>query len=248
MAERLGSIGREPEKLRYYYERDELLSELVALDAIGVYPLLQEYAAGYGLGQMIFMHRGQPALVFQHRRLAEWPPEGGVSAVCESLPRDTHADLLERSIALLRALQWSGPAMVEYRYDESTGEACLMEINGRYWGSQPLAFHAGAHFAWYAYATAERQAPPSSAPYRVGLRCRFFVPELKRLVRILFHPERIQDRRLRFDRFRELVRFFGWYLDPRTRYYVFSLSDPRPFLADLWYMLRKLARREQGSE
>lgn len=92
----------------------------------------------------------------------------------------------------------------------------------------------------YSYATATRATAPTPAPYRVGLRCRFFVPEIKRLVRILFAPEAIQDRGLRFNRFVELARFVGWYLGPRTRYYVFSWRDPRPFVADLWFMLRKL--------
>ena len=36
--------------------------------------------------------------------------------------------------------------MVEYRHDPSTGRCCLMEINGRFWGSLQLAIDAGVDF------------------------------------------------------------------------------------------------------
>lgn len=41
--------------------------------------------------------------------------------------------------------------MVEYRFDSKSQRAVLMEINGRYWGSFPLAVHCRAGFAFLAY-------------------------------------------------------------------------------------------------
>ena len=41
--------------------------------------------------------------------------------------------------------------MVEYRHEPGSGRYWLMEVNGRFWGSQPLAWHCGAHFAWESY-------------------------------------------------------------------------------------------------
>lgn len=41
----------------------------------------------------------------------------------------------------------AGPAMVEFRQSESTGEFVLMAINGKFWGSLELSLAAGVNFA-----------------------------------------------------------------------------------------------------
>ena len=98
-------------------------------------PLVQSFCPGHGLGHMIFMHGGEALIRFQHRRISEWPPEGGSSTICESLPLTENADLLQKSVELLRAIGWEGAAMVEYRFEPRTGRAMLMEVNGRFWAA-----------------------------------------------------------------------------------------------------------------
>src|SRR5262249_28099013 len=142
--------------------------------------------------------KGEPLLTFQHRRLHEWPPEGGSSTLCESLPHHQHRKQMDLSIALLREIGWEGAAMVEYRYDPAHDRFVLMEINGRFWGSQPLAFHAGAQFGWLTYSVLGRRVVPDISPPKVGVLCRYLIPDIKRLLRIVFQPGKIQDRSLRF--------------------------------------------------
>jgi predicted ATP-grasp superfamily ATP-dependent carboligase len=230
-------------KAEYCHDLPSLEAALARYRPLGCYPLVQEYCPGVGLGQMLYMHQGSAMLRFQHLRLHEWPPEGGYSTLCESLPPGANASLMERSEALLREIGWEGPAMVEYRFDRASGRTTLMEINGRFWGSMPLAWHAGARFPWLLYNLMGRgQEVREAGNYRPGVRCKFLLPDLKRLWRILRHPELIQDRSLRFDRLAELAGFLGFLLDPRSRYYVFAWSDPMPFIAEL----RQLARRLFG--
>lgn len=227
------------EKTRYCYTAEELATHLHTFDPVGAYPLVQSFAAGHGLGQMLFMHHGRAVLRFQHRRLHEWPPEGGASSLCESLAPDAHADLMEKSIALLQRLEWEGAAMVEYRHDPATGRSVLMEVNGRFWGSLPLAYHAGAPFVWLTYSILGKGEAPVLSPYRTGLRCGSVVPELKRLHRIVARPDLIQNRQLRFSRTGSVVDFLANQLSPFRRHYVFRWSDPMPALADLWFGLRE---------
>lgn len=228
-------------KCEYCHSREELDAALARYHCIGEYPLVQDYCPGYGLGHMILMYEGEPVLRFQHRRVHEWPPEGGYSTLCESMPADAHADLMHRSVQLLRAIRWQGPAMVEYRYDPQTRNAVLMEINGRFWGSLPLAYHAGARFAWLLYQVIGRgeRVPPADA-YQAGVRCKFFLPDTKRLFRILFQPDRIQDKSLRFNRWRELREFVTYPLRPTSRYYIFTRHDPMPWLYEMRTLLRRL--------
>jgi len=234
-------------KAEYCHDLASLKAALARYRPLGRYPLVQEYCPGVGLGQMFYMHRGAAVLRFQHLRLHEWPPEGGYSTLCESLAPEENASLMARSEALLREIGWEGQAMVEYRFDRESRRATLMEINGRFWGSMPLAWHAGARFPWLLYNLMGRGIEVNDADsYRSGVRCKFLLPDLKRLWRLLRHPELIQDRSLRFDRLSELAGFVVFLIDPRSRYYVFSWTDPMPFVAELRHLARRLFGRGEG--
>src|ERR1700687_1723051 len=83
-------------------------------------PLLQAYHRGTGVGVEVLMRAGQAHAMFQHRRLRDQPPEGGVSVLRVSEKVDP--ELADRALRLLRELQWDGVAMVEFRqhgYDPS---------------------------------------------------------------------------------------------------------------------------------
>jgi predicted ATP-grasp superfamily ATP-dependent carboligase len=230
-------------KAEYCYDLPGLTEALSRYRKFGRYPLVQEFCPGSGLGHMIFMYRGEPLLKFQHRRLSEWPPEGGVSTVCESVSLTINHELLEKSVALLRQIRWEGAAMVEYRYDERTGRAALMEINGRFWGSLPLAYHAGAPFAWFTYAVLGLGRTPKTTEYRSGMVCRYMIPETRRLLTVMFQPRKIQNRNLALSPLTEFGRYLVQFILPKTRYYVFQWRDPKPFLADMTFLGEKLFGR-----
>jgi len=229
-------------KAEFLHDADDLLAMVRRYERLGQWPLVQSYCPGVGIGQMIFMDRGEPVLRFQHRRLREWPPEGGTSTCCAAEPLDRHAPQMEQSIALLRSIGWQGPAMVEYRYDAPTDTYWLMEINGRFWGSLPLAWHCGAHFAWEAYRRAvladDRPAP---AP-RTDLSARYMVPDTRRLLRLVTGAAAIADPAFAIRPGRELLAYAGGFLDPRARYYVATLRDPGPVCRDALSIARKALR------
>jgi predicted ATP-grasp superfamily ATP-dependent carboligase len=133
--------------------------------------------------------------------------------------------------------------MVEYRHDPATGESALMEINGRFWGSLPLAYHAGACFPWLSYRLLGMGETVTQHPYRNGVRCRFMIPETKRLLRILLQKDRIADKNVSFRRLPELLVYLADFIRPKTCYYVFDLRDPGPFFADVVNSGRELGRR-----
>ncbi len=78
---------------------------------------------------------------------------------------------------------------------------------------------------------------------RDTLRARYMVPETKRLARVLLSPGRIGDPFFQRRPLADLAAYLLTFLDPRARYYVFSLSDPRPWLRDMMQMLKKAVRR-----
>jgi predicted ATP-grasp superfamily ATP-dependent carboligase len=238
----LSDAGLALDKAYYCYTADELLRYMQSYEALKIYPLIQEYCPGYGLGQFILMKGGQAQYAFQHKRLHEWPPEGGFSSLCESVSLDEHQALMAQSVALLREVDWEGVAMVEYRYDPASGRSALMEINGRFWGSLPLAYHAGASFPWLVYQSLGLGRLLHQNPYRAGLRCRFMIPETKRLLRVLFGQRKIQNRQVRFQRLHELSEYLVDFLHPHSRYFVFEWKDPSPFFCDVFYSIRRKSR------
>ena len=200
---------------------------------LNAWPMMQEYCSGFGLGQFFFMHEGNAIRRFQHMRIAEWPPEGGFSSVCEAIPLQNFERLQELSIALLPKIGWDGVAMLEYRYDPEHDSAVLMELNGRFWGSYPLAVACNAGFGLLSYSVNTSGAVNVPGAMRDDLRCRMVSTEIKRLVRILFFPSKINDQNFKIEPIKELIRFVSDYFNPRVRYYVWSCNDPVPWFTDI---------------
>jgi predicted ATP-grasp superfamily ATP-dependent carboligase len=227
------------EKFEYANNWQELTKILDKYKKISHFPLIQEYCAGKGFGQFFLVNQGKIELVSQHQRVHEWPPEGGSSTLCQALPLDQHQACMERSKALLQKLNWQGVAMVEYRYDEFTNQYNFMEINGRFWGSLPLAYYSGVSFATGLVRTMGENKPYELQPYELK-QCRYMIPEVHRLVRILFQSNKIVDPNFKVSKIKEVARFFTLFFQPNCRYYIFSFSDPKPFFMDTYFAIKKL--------
>lgn len=105
---------------------------------------LQQWVPGTGRGIEVLVDKGEIVLSYAHERIHELPLTGGGSCYRRGL--EPPQDLLEASQRLLRTLGWHGVAMVEFRHDAATGRWFMMELNGRFWGSLPLAQFAGVDF------------------------------------------------------------------------------------------------------
>jgi protein-tyrosine-phosphatase/predicted ATP-grasp superfamily ATP-dependent carboligase len=138
--------------------------------------LIQSYHPGIGVGQEFLMKNGQPIAVFQHERVHA-PPGGGGGSYRKSVEIDPA--LLKHSLNLLQSLHWTGVAMVEYKYNPANRESVLMEINGRFWGSLPLAIAAGVDFPFLLYDMLVNDRVPSPVPYRKNIFCRNPVKDLR---------------------------------------------------------------------
>jgi predicted ATP-grasp superfamily ATP-dependent carboligase len=231
----------ELEKAEYAASKEELSRMLSKYASLGVFPLIQEYCPGTGLGQMFLTLNGDVLVEFQHERVLEWPPEGGSSAICRSVPLERHAQLRTRSRDLLRRLNWTGVAMVEYRFDRATESYVFMEINGRFWGSLPLAIAAGVPFAAGLVETAgQGESPPPFVRNYPEITCCYWIPATKSVLRVLFQASAIRDPLYELDRGGAVRSYLSVLFNPRTTFYVFCWSDPRPFFTDVGNVLRKI--------
>jgi predicted ATP-grasp superfamily ATP-dependent carboligase len=213
-------------KVLYAESVESLISQLDALKSQRDLLLIQEKIAGDGVGIEILVKDRNTVLAFQHRRIREDPPSGGYSVCCESEPLDQ--TLLEYSEKLLAAMDWDGVAMVEFKVDPVTGRVALMEVNGRFWGSLPLAIHAGADFPSALVACNLPEPMTKLLPYRIHLRCRRLIGETKWLVTVIKQGT---------VPIWKAVGAYLWDFRPGVKYFIWAWDDPRPAL----YALQKRA-------
>jgi predicted ATP-grasp superfamily ATP-dependent carboligase len=208
--------------------------------------LVQEFCGGVGEGVEVLAHEGRVLAAFQHRRLREVPFSGGASSLRESVPLD--GELFRHSAALIGALGWTGVAMVEFKSGPAGPR--LMEVNGRLWGSLPLAVRAGVDFPTGLVELATG-GPAAVSPglrgcgaYRVGVRSRNVRLEVLWAVAALSgrarHP--VLPGPSRRDGLAVLVRLFR----PADGYDILSWRDPAPGLAELLQLAAKVLPTRGG--
>jgi predicted ATP-grasp superfamily ATP-dependent carboligase len=227
----VGPLGaRERVGVLYANDRRELKLALQRLSSDAFPLLMQERIEGPGTAISLLLWEGELRAAFAHRRLREKPPSGGVSVLRESVALD--AELLARSAALLRDVDWRGVAMVEFKVDARTGMPYLMEINGRLWGSLQLAIDAGVDFPSLMVRAAMGVPAPPVLEYEVGVRTRWEWGDVDHLVARLRRSRAdlalSDDAPGRLQTVQEFIRAFG----PGNRPEVFHRDDPWPFLRE----------------
>ena len=141
--------------------------------------LIQRFIPGTGIGFSSLAADGHLYLPFQWQRIREKDPRGSGSSARKSVPlSDT---LFCYANKLLQAGSWDGISMLEFKRSRE-GEFVLMEINGRPWGSIPLAIASGIDYPvhWVEWLL-EHHPPAEPSSYKVGIACRTIVGDLVHL-------------------------------------------------------------------
>jgi hypothetical protein len=142
-------------------------------------------------------------------------------------------------VRLLEALSWTGLAMVEFRVGEDGPS--LMEVNGRIWGSLPLAVRAGMDFP-ARMAAVFLDGPPPEGPidttYRTGVRSRNLWLELLWIASTARRRRRYPY--LQAPRRREALAVALGLLRPGDGYDLLEADDRGPALAELRGLATKL--------
>jgi protein-tyrosine-phosphatase/predicted ATP-grasp superfamily ATP-dependent carboligase len=189
--------------------------------------LIQENFPGSGLGVEVLADRGEALLLFQHERVHE-PPWGGGSSYRKSAPLDP--SLLDATRRLLATLDYTGVAMVEFRRN-AQGSWIFVEINGRFWGSLPLALSCGVDFPWALYRLLVDCERPTNRSYPIAIHARNLTLDLGWLAQTLRAAH--TDRHLAAAFFRDLLSEAWNILRLRERVDTFVLDDPEPGWAEL---------------
>jgi predicted ATP-grasp superfamily ATP-dependent carboligase len=235
---RAGSVEAFP--VGYANSGDDLTREMESLGG-RCRVLIQEYCPGEGHGVELLVDGGRVLAAFQHHRLREVPVTGGASSFRESVPLDPV--LFSYSARLLSELKWTGLAMVEFKVGPHGPR--LMEVNGRVWGSLPLAVKSGMDFParladLYLNPSPCQPADPDTS-YVAGMRSRNLELE------VLWIASAITGRR-RYPFLPGPTRRQGLaaalrLAHPADGYDILSARDPRPGVAELLKIARKIGTK-----
>ena len=104
--------------------------------------LMQQYIKGVGVGYSVFAVNGEIKAGYGHKRLAEYPVNGGSSMYRENYEDQRMAEIADK---IIRKTGWSGFAMFEFKLTDD-GELYLIEVNPRIWGSINQGLQNGVNY------------------------------------------------------------------------------------------------------
>jgi len=220
---------------KYANDREQLIEVLAGPNQGMHWPLVQSYVSGRGKGVFALCDRGKVVAWFAHERMRDTRPTGSSSSLRRSVRLEPR--LREPAEKLLADLKWHGPAMVEFK-DDGENPPCLMEVNGRFWGSLQLAVDAGVDFPRLWVSILKGESLPPSIGFEEGVMLRWFWGDVKRLFFIIRgapsgYPSDFPPIR---QGFKDL---FG--RQPQgTRLEMWRAHDPLPALGELVVGLREL--------
>lgn len=214
---------------QFVHNEEELLEVYTVLfKKTGEAPLIQPFVQGEEYGVGLVAYKGEVCAQVAHHRVRSLSPTGGASVVKEILDEESHdaKTMHAHATKLAKELNWSGPMMCEFKIESDSKEVQLMEINGRWWGSLPLAVvsEVDLPYVYWCIAT-EKKCPDMQARSISGTITRHFLGDVQHLLRVLFarDPMRL---RLYPSRKKALHDFF--FQKKRTKSDVWKWSDPVP--------------------
>jgi predicted ATP-grasp superfamily ATP-dependent carboligase/peptidoglycan/xylan/chitin deacetylase (PgdA/CDA1 family) len=196
-------------------------------DKTGELPMTQEFLKGDEYGVEVLAKNGEILALCAHKRIRSMSPLGGASVLKETIDGGLMFDYVKK---LIENLKWTGPAMIEFKKDSETGEFKLMEINGRFWGSLPLAVFSGVDFPfmYYQLALGETFLPDTS--YKKGVVSRYFLGDVKNLLAVLFKNDPMRE--IAYPKKSDAIKNFFKTYGREYESDIFSWSDLKPFLVE----------------
>jgi protein-tyrosine-phosphatase/predicted ATP-grasp superfamily ATP-dependent carboligase len=219
--------------VRKVYTEDELTNHINYILEDKIEIQAQENFIGRGVGIEVLVDKGEILVVFQHIRVHE-PLLGGGSTYRKSA--SPHPELLDATRKLMKSLNYTGVAMVEFKVNFDTGQWIFVEINGRFWGSLPLAVSSGVDFPYYLYQLLVNNQRDFPQKYKKGIYCRNFLYDLDWIVQN-YHADK-SDKTLATLSNIEVSKEIFHILSLKERSDVFVLDDLGPGGAELNYLIK----------
>lgn len=236
---RAGELLKLKPEDRYCIVKDKevFIRQYERMHKIQTYPIVQQYIQGDGYGVSIVMDESSnPMEVFCHQRLREYPASGGPSCLCMSV---WNKDLVDQAVRLLKALEWKGVAMVEFKGNIQNG-FYLMEINPRFWGSMPLSVLSGSDIPYALFQAAQgekgKEYRGEGPSYHEGVFMRYMIQQ------VLAFPQYVKKQQ---DKRAFTIEYLKELCNPKIHHGMLSINDIKPSVLYIAGAAKKFLRKRQ---
>jgi predicted ATP-grasp superfamily ATP-dependent carboligase len=201
------------------------INELYESNNIGLDNLiLQQYVKGDGYGVSMLFNQGVLKAKFTHKRIREKNYTGGPSTMRVATK---NGQLEEYAEEILSKINYHGVAMIEFKYNEETGQGWFIEANPRFWGSLALAIQSGVDFPYLLYKMAIDGDIDSVFDYKIGTTTKWILGDILAIF----------DQIIKTKKTLKISQFFL----KADGYDDLYLDDPLPFFIEpISFLLRKL--------
>ncbi|MBE6928073.1 MAG: ATP-grasp domain-containing protein [Ruminococcaceae bacterium] len=213
-------FGLKPsERYRIVHNSEELEKALSFFAPYDADPIMEEFVSGDGVGASFLLGKDKKArTAFLHRRLLEYPVDGGPSACLETFE---NSDLIHSAKHFLESAGFVGLGMVEFK--ESQGKYYVLEVNPRVWGSFPATAKASSNILKCYLEASKTEPHPFEPIYRANCRVKFSRGVLAAAVSYV-----------KRKRFAAAFRTLGIFFNPCIKSALFSIKDPLPSISDFF--------------
>jgi D-aspartate ligase len=132
------------------------------LESVAPAVVVQEWVEGPDTNLRIFgsycSKSGEVVAHFTAHKVLQTPPLTGTGVIVRAQP---HAEVVDPSAALLRALEFTGLSEIEYKIDDRDGSLNLIEINPRHWDQHGLGTAVGVNLSLAAWCDLSGREVPS---------------------------------------------------------------------------------------
>jgi len=211
-------------------KESELREKYIKMSSKYGHCFVQEYIPNDGEFGVytIFNFNSEPIALTVHKRNRTLYPYGGVSTFRGTVRNE---NLVKIAFELLKKINWSGVAMVEFRIDARDGIPKLIEINPRFWGSLQLSVLAGVDFPYMLYKLMMHEDTTPMLCFKEGVLCRWIGGDITGF----FHCS-------------NKLGFILDFLKPNINYDILSLRDPGPFFTSIFAPLKDSGDEEPRDE
>lgn len=193
----------------------------------------EQVVEGIGVGVSVLCHQGQVLQSFEHHRANEL---AGSSYYRKSMPLD--ADRVSAVERMVKAINYSGLAMFEFKLNTATGAWVLLEVNARPWGSMPLPVAWGVDFPYRLYQLLCENKLTAPVPYVANRYNRNLVADVWQM-RLLVAELKRQPTKLALTTLRWLAGF-ARLLIFREKLDVLVWDDAKPAWLEIKQFFRQL--------
>jgi predicted ATP-grasp superfamily ATP-dependent carboligase len=164
---------------------------------------------------------------FVHRAIREFPITGGPTCFLESVRYDP---VFEVGLKLLRHINFSGLASMEFIVDKYDSKPKIIDINPRFYGPLQCAVSSGADMPFAYFNMVMNDDIETDLTYREGVTCRHLLfDDTKHMISVL---KGSKSPKYNLGKISTLINYLNFFKD--DSYFVLSISDPKPAIKKIF--------------